>query len=120
MQKEQKYVKDLISVVIPTYRRPEKLKRAIMSALGQTYNFVEVLVVNDNENDDEFTAEVKEIIAGIEDDRLKLIFQERHINGAAARNAGIRAAIGEYIAFLDDDDYWDEDKLEVQYNALKK
>ena len=56
----------------------------------------------------------------IEDQRVLLIEQEKHINGAAARNAGIKSATGEFIAFLDDDDVWAPTKIERQLNALSK
>ena len=49
---------------------------------------------------------------------MSLVTQEHHINGAAARNAGIRASKGDYIAFLDDDDFWDKNKLDIQVNVL--
>lgn len=114
------YVLGLVSVVIPTYRRSQKLKRAVDSALNQTYNNIEVLVVNDNELGDEYTEEVKKVLSTINDARLQLMFQEKHINGAAARNVGIKAAKGEYIAFLDDDDYWDKDKIQIQVEALER
>lgn len=110
--------KPLVSIVIPTYKRSEKLSRAIKSVINQTYANVEVLVVSDNEPDDEFTAEVRRIVESFNDDRVLLVLQERHKNGAAARNAGISVAKGEFIAFLDDDDFWDKEKLEIQVPVL--
>lgn len=113
------YVENLVSVVIPTYKRAERLKRAVASALEQTYSNMEVLIVSDNEPDDEYTKADSEIVESFNDDRVRLIVQEKHINGAAARNAGIRAAKGEFIAFLDDDDYWEKQKIEEQVALLK-
>ena len=110
--------KNLVSVIIPTYRRSEKLPRAIKSVLNQTYSNVEVLVVSDNEPDDEYTAEAKRIVDSFNDTRLKLVTQIHHKNGAAARNAGIKASTGNYIAFLDDDDFWDKEKLALQVPVL--
>lgn len=112
------YEKGLVSVVIPTYKRSEKLERAVNSVLAQTYKNIEVLVVSDNEPDDEYTAEAKRKIDSLGDSRARLILQEHHKNGAAARNAGIRAASGEYVAFLDDDDYWEKDKIQLQVEQL--
>lgn len=112
------YIQGLVSVVIPTYKRADKLKRAIDSVIGQTYPDLEILVVNDNEADDEYTKRLKEIFADIKDPRVRLIMQDAHINGAAARNAGIKAAKGEYIAFLDDDDVWAKRKIERQVDTL--
>lgn len=114
------YEKGLISVVIPTYRRSDMLTRAIDSVLGQTYTNVECIVVNDNIVGDEHSQVLYENLKVYEKDaRFRFLEQEKHINGAAARNVGIRAAKGEYIAFLDDDDYWEKEKLQLQIDLLK-
>ena len=113
------YVKDLVSVVIPTYRRSDMLTRAIDSVLGQTYGNVECIVVNDNIIGDEHSQALDEKLKAYEKEpRFRFLEQEKHINGAAARNVGIRAAKGEYIAFLDDDDYWETQKLQLQVDWL--
>lgn len=115
------YIEDLISVVMPTYKRSEKLSRAIESVLEQSYRNIELLLVNDNEPDDEYTKELKrQLIKYEKDPRFHLVIQEKHINGAAARNVGIKKARGEYIAFLDDDDWWQKDKLEKQIAVLRE
>lgn len=114
------YIQDLVSVIIPTYKRADKIERAIESVLNQTYQKLEVLVVNDNEPGDEYTLKLEEIISSIKDPRVSLIHQEKHINGAAARNTGIRASKGEYIAFLDDDDTWIKNKIEKQIDIFNK
>lgn len=112
------YIKGLVSVVIPTYKRSDLLKKAIDTVLAQTYQNLELLVVNDNIQNDEYSLKLYELISTYTDPRLKLVEQEKHINGAAARNAGIREAKGEYIAFQDDDDYWELSKIEKQVNLL--
>ncbi|MGN0316822.1 MAG: glycosyltransferase family 2 protein [Lachnospira sp.] len=112
------YIKGLVSVVIPTYKRSDLLKKAIDTVLAQTYQDLELLVVNDNIRNDEYSLKLYELISTYTDPRLKLVEQEKHINGAAARNAGIREAKGEYIAFQDDDDYWELQKLEHQVKLL--
>lgn len=114
-----KYQKGLVSVIIPTYKRADKLKRAIDSVCNQTYKNLEVLVINDNENDDEYTKDLLVIFETITDPRVELVFQERHINGAAARNIGIKRSRGEYIAFLDDDDVWANNKVQRQIDTFK-
>lgn len=116
-----KYTKDLVSVIIPTYKRSSTLPRAIESVLNQTYKDIELLVINDNEPEDEYTLYVKQITDKYKtDNRFHLIIQDKHINGAVARNFGITKAKGEYIAFLDDDDWWELNKLELQVKELKK
>ena len=116
-----KYIDGLVSVVIPTYRRSDKLSRAINSVLNQSYSNLELLLVNDNEPDDVYTENLLKIIEDYQNDpRFHLVLQEKHINGAVARNYGINNARGEYIAFLDDDDWWENNKLELQVEALEQ
>lgn len=114
------YIKALLSVVIPTYKRSDMLCRAIDSVLNQTYIKVECIVVNDNTPGDEYSQILYSMLEKYKDDeRFCFVEQEVHKNGAAARNAGIKVANGEYIAFLDDDDYWDKEKAEVQIKELE-
>ncbi len=109
------YVNGLVSVVIPTYHRCDLLSRAIASVLNQTYKNIECIVVNDNVPGDDYSQKLyTEIEQYKKNDRFVFIEQETHINGAEARNCGIRIARGEYVAFLDDDDWWKEDKIEKQ------
>ncbi len=115
-----KYIKGKVSVIIPTYKRFDTLARTIRSVEEQTYGNIEILVVDDNEPGDEYSRNVAELVNSLNYDNLVLITQERHINGAAARNAGIRRATGEYIAFLDDDDMWMPEKIQMQVDALSK
>ncbi len=112
--------KPLVSCVIPTYRRCDTLGRAIDSVLNQTYDNVEVLVVDDNEKGSPDSENVSQIVQSYSDPRVRLVIQPQHINGAEARNAGVRASSGEYIAYLDDDDSWIPEKLERQMHALSE
>lgn len=114
------YIEGKVSVIIPTYKRSDTLARAIKSVAEQTYKNIEILVVDDNEPGDKYSQNVAELIKSLDYDNLILVTQERHINGAAARNAGIQRAVGEYVAFLDDDDLWMPTKIEVQINRLSK
>jgi glycosyltransferase involved in cell wall biosynthesis len=98
-----------VSVVIPTYNRPDLLSRAIESVLDQTYTDFECLVV-----DDASPADSSSVVTGFDDDRLKYFEHETNQGASAARNTGIEQADGEYIAFLDDDDEWLPTKLEKQ------
>jgi len=104
----------LVSVIIPTYKRAVLVQRAIESVLRQTYRNIEILVVDDESPDD--TASV---VKAIPDSRIKYIRHGKNKGLPAVRNTGIRAANGELIAFLDDDDEWREDKLDKQIRAIK-
>lgn len=118
---ETKYVKYLVSVITPTYKRSEKLPRAIESILSQSYKNIELFVVNDNEPSDEYTQYIIETTEKYKNDpRFHLILQDKHINGAVARNVAIKQATGEYIAFLDDDDWWEPTKIEKQVAELSQ
>lgn len=115
----ERYKKGLVSVIIPTYKRTDKLDRAVWSVLEQTYKDLELLLVNDNVPDDEYTKSLLEKVKAYQtDSRFHLLLQERHINGAVARNFAIKQSTGEYIAFLDDDDWWEKNKLEEQVKEL--
>ena len=98
-----------VSVIIPTYQRSHLVGQAIESVLAQTYCDYEIIVVNDGSTDN-----TGEILAQY-GDRIVAIHQENR-GLPAARHAGIRVAQGQYIAFLDDDDLWEPQKLEVPYN----
>ncbi len=103
------------SVVIPTRNRPEKLEKAIESALQQNVNDFEVIVVNDGGDD------VTHIIESFkEQDKIIYINQASNKGPAAARNAGIQAALGKYIALLDDDDEFYENHLETALTHLSE
>jgi len=99
----------LISAVIPTRNRPEIVKRAVHSALNQTYSNLEVVVVVDGP--DPLTTQE---LAVIPDPRLRVIVLPQSEGGSGARNAGVQAAQGSWIAFLDDDDEWTPSKIENQ------
>jgi len=111
--------KGLVSVIIPTYKRNEMLGRAIQSVLNQTYNNIEVIVVDDNDSKTIYRKNTEEIMKRYSNDnRVKYIKHAENKNGAAARNTGIRNSQGDFIAFLDDDDEFFEDKISLQVNRL--
>lgn len=113
--------KPLISVVIPTYKCRGGLKRAIESVLCQTYSNFEIIVVDDNTAGDEYRIQTEIIMNGyIRNSKINYIKHSHNRNGAAARNTGINAAKGEYIAFLDDDDEWLPEKLDKQLLYIKE
>lgn len=104
-----------VSVVIPVFNRPAAVRRAIDSALAQTCQDFEIIVVDDGSTD--ATAAAVEALA---DRRITLIRHERNRGGSAARNTGIRASSAAYIAFLDSDDEWLPTKLERQLEVFDR
>lgn len=101
----------MISVIIPTYNRAETLKEAIDSVLGQSYREFELIIVDDGSTD-----QTAEMLAGCEE-RVRVVRQANR-GVSAARNAGVAAARGEWLAFLDSDDLWKPRKLEKQMGWL--
>lgn len=103
----------LVSVIVPTYNRATLIARALRSVLAQTYQNIEVIVVDDASSDT-----TTEVVASLQDGRIKYIRHDANRGGAAARNTGISAASGSFIAFQDSDDEWVSDKLEKQVRVL--
>jgi glycosyltransferase involved in cell wall biosynthesis len=102
-----------VSVVIPTYNRARYVTKAIESVLAQSYTSFEIIVVDDGSTDD--TQAVLQPYAN----RIRIISQKNSGPGAA-RNAGIQAARGRWIAFLDSDDEWSPEKLAAQIADLEQ
>ena len=108
-------MENLVSIVIPTYNRALDLRRAIFSIIKQTHKNWELIIV-DNYSDDN----TDEIISSFKNQRIRLF--KIHNNGiiAKSRNYGIAQSKGEYIAFLESDDWWTEYKLESSVKFLNK
>lgn len=104
---------ELISVVIPSYNRKEKLPASVASVLKQSYANIELLVVDDASTDG-----TDELFEKCSDPRLQYLRYEENRGACYARNYGARHARGKYIAFQDSDDVWHSDKLEKQYALL--
>lgn len=104
-----------VSTIIPTYNRADILDRAIDSVLGQTFEDLELIVVDDGSTDD-----TAELIAEYDDPRLTFIEHDENRGGSVARNTGIEHASGDYFAFLDSDDAWRPRKLELQVAELDR
>jgi len=105
----------LVSVIMPIYNRENTVERAIKSVLEQTYSNLEVILVDDGSKDNTL-----DILSKIKDDRVKLLCHGSNKGGSAARNTGLKIATGDYIAFLDSDDEWLPQKLEMQINVLSQ
>ena len=102
-----------VSIVIPVFNRAGTVARAVRSALCQSFENFELILVDDGSSDD-----LKAALAPIIDARVRLVRHERNRGTSAARNTGIRASRGELIAFLDSDDEWLPNKLARQRAQL--
>lgn len=105
----------IVSVVIPTLNRPHLVVRAVRSALAQTLDAIEVIIVVDGP--DEATVQA---LGAIEDPRLIIKALSRNLGLVAARNQGVEAARGQWIALLDDDDEWLPNKLAIQLRTAQQ
>jgi len=101
----------MVSIIIPTFNREFLLKQAIDSVLNQTFDDFEIIIVDNYSTDG-----TEEMVKKLEDPRLKFAKLERTGSVAASRNLGIRLSQATWIAFLDSDDWWSHDKLEVVSN----
>lgn len=115
--------KPLVSIIIPTYNRVDTLIEAIECLLNQTYSNIEIVVVNDNgEKYPEVTKKLEEKLKPYLKNlgnKLNYIKLEKNSGGAIARNTGLKNANGKYICFLDDDEEYNEKKIEKQVELLE-
>lgn len=110
-----------VSVIIPTYKRSDMLKRAIDSVLAQSYDNIEIIVIDDNNPSTNFrqiTESRMQEYEGIKN--VIYLKHEKNKNGSAARNTGIKASTGDFVTFLDDDDYYYKDKVSKEVEYLEK
>jgi glycosyltransferase involved in cell wall biosynthesis len=103
----------MVTVVVPTHNRSELLKRALVSILAQTYGDFEVIVVDDGSE-----KSPADVVADLGDPRIQIFTHESNSGAAGARNTALKAAQGKYLAFLDDDDEWLPEKLELQVEKI--
>jgi glycosyltransferase involved in cell wall biosynthesis len=109
------FTEGLVSIVIPTYNRARLIGQAVTSALNQTYRELEVIVVDDGSTDN-----TQSILSTFEDTRLQIVRLEKNSGRSHARNIALRAAHGEYVSFLDSDDYYLPGKIELQVHYLRE
>lgn len=102
-----------ISVIIPAYNAEKTIKQTVRSVLSQTFDDFEIIVINSSSSDSTLA-----VLSTIEDNRIR-IFTYPKANVAVNRNRGLKFAAGEYVSFLDADDLWMPDKLELQHKALE-
>ena len=106
----------LISVVVPVHNAASFLHRGLRSVLGQTLTDFELIVIDDCSTDE--SASILRRYSEL-DERVRLFSTERNGGPGAARNVGLKNARGQYIAFLDADDFWIRDKLEKQIQCFE-
>jgi len=108
---------NLVSIITPSYNSSRFIVECVNSVISQTFQNWEMIIVDDCSNDNS-----KDIISVLsaKDERIKSIFLEENVGSAEARNIAIRQAKGKYIAFLDSDDIWNEDKLENQISFMNE
>lgn len=117
MTKAERNDAPMVSVIMPTYNRAGMIGRSIESVLSQTYRHLELIVIDNFSGDD--TDQVVRAFAD-RDSRVRYFKYANHGLVAASRNAGIRAAGGQYIAFLDSDDLWLPEKVQKQVDFLER
>ena len=108
---------DLVSVIIPYYKKRNFVKETIVSVINQSYDYLEILIIYDdtNQNDLEFLQEISKL-----DNRIKIINNNKRLGAGPSRNKGIDQSNGKYIAFIDADDTWNQDKIKEQISFMKK
>lgn len=109
-------IENLVSVITPVYNSEKYIEKTILSVLNQTYKNLEIILVDDCSSDNS-----KEIISHLQknDERVKYVKLDKNSGAAVARNTGLGAANGQFIAFIDSDDIWKEEKLEQQLAFMK-
>ena len=105
----------MISVIMPSHNSDITLDRAVRSVLNQTYKDLELIIVDNG------SVKLPKLSDDIlMDSRVKMLVYAEVLGAAKARNIGVREASGEYVAFLDSDDYWTPDKLDKQIKVMEK
>lgn len=103
-----------VSIIIPTYNAAKTIRETIQSALKQTYQNIEIIIINDGSTDNTTT-----IVKSMTDKQIK-IYSQKNQGPSAARNYGAKKATGKYFSFLDTDDIWHPKKLETEIALLQQ
>lgn len=107
--------KEKVSVILPTYNRAYILKKSIQSVLEQSYENLELIIVDDGSTD-----ETVSLVESMRDERIRFVQITQNQGAAGARNYGLQYVTGDYVAFEDSDDFWRPDKLRLQVEELQK
>ena len=108
---------NLVSIIIPYYKKKKYIELAINSVIQQTYKNFELIIIYDDENKEDLNF-LKKIIK--KDKRIKLYINKKNLGAGRSRNKGIKLSKGSLIAFLDSDDLWTRNKLKRQIFFMKK
>ena len=108
---------DLVSIIMPYYKKKKYIKLAINSVIQQTYKNFELIIVYDDENKEDLNF-LKKIIK--KNNRIKLLINKKNLGAGRSRNKGIKLSKGILIAFLDSDDVWKKNKLKKQIFFMKR
>ncbi|MBR8734935.1 putative teichuronic acid biosynthesis glycosyltransferase TuaG [Fusobacterium necrophorum] len=111
------FKENLVSIIMPSYNSEKYIEDSIKSVLGQTYKEWELIIIDDCSSDNTIDT-IKKYSEKYSN--IYLIELEENSGAAVARNQGIEIAQGEFIAFLDSDDLWKKEKLEIQINFMKE
>ena len=107
----------LVSVIIPYYRKKQYISRTLKSVINQSYKKLEIIIIYDDDNKEELKF-IKQIT--LKDKRIKILVNQKNLGVGPSRNKGIKKSRGEYIAFLDADDFWLKDKIKNQLSFMKR
>lgn len=109
----------LVSVIIPTYKRTvDYLSRAVQSVIAQTYENIEIIVIDDSPDTYEHRDEINHYMESVSNEKVFYFQNEKNMGGSLARNRGIALAHGSFISFLDDDDEYKTAKIEKQVSFM--
>ncbi len=109
------YVEGMVSIVMPSYNTGKYIKQSIESVLSQTYAKWELIIVDDGSTDN-----THDVLKEFKDERIRVFVNSKNSGAAVSRNKAIYEAKGEWVAFLDSDDLWTDDKLEKQIKFMKE
>ena len=108
---------DLISVIIPYYKKKKFIDHSIKSVINQTYSNLEIILIYDDEDKSDLQYIINNYSSN---NKIKIIINDKNIGAGLSRNKGIEAANGKYLCFIDADDIWKENKVETQLSFMKK
>ena len=110
-------IKNKVSIIIPFYKNITLLQKTLSSVYKQDYINYEIIIINDNN-----TQENKSFLKKLNKNKnkIKIIYNKKNLGAGFSRNKGIKAALGQYIAFLDSDDTWKKNKLSYQLRFMKR